>query len=167
MRLCPDLPPPLQQQVQHRKQQHAHSAPQHMQRAMHVRTEMRMREPMIMPTMTGHLVVVSCAVCVCVCVVRGETGQGTTYLQYTLAMQVSHEEKVLRALLKGSCRAQSEGIVARGNEVYSTSRYRSGCVVCVGGRWLFQEVNGWRTQVKNATPKFLPHDLIRRSDELG
>lgn len=61
MRLCPDLPPPLQQQVQQRKQQHAHSAPQHMQRAMHVTTEMMMREPMTMPTMTGHLVGMSWA----------------------------------------------------------------------------------------------------------
>ena len=37
----------------------------------------------------------------------------TTDLQYTLAMHASQEEKVLRALVKGSCRAKSEGMVAR------------------------------------------------------
>jgi hypothetical protein len=57
-RLCP-RPLPLQQQVQHRKQQHAHSAPQHMHRAMQVTTDMTMRAPMMITTMTGHLFSVS------------------------------------------------------------------------------------------------------------
>lgn len=78
MRLCPEErpPPPLQQQVQHLQQQIAHSAPQKMQRAMQVMTEMRMIEPTTIPAMTGHL-------------------------QYDLAMQLSHEEKVLRASSSG------------------------------------------------------------------
>ena len=54
-RLCPLPPLPLQQQVQHRKQQHANSAPQHMHRAMQVTTDMRMRLPTMIATMTGHL----------------------------------------------------------------------------------------------------------------
>jgi hypothetical protein len=58
MRLCPDRPPPLgQQHVQHLQQQMAHSAPQHMHRAMHTITEIAMRDPTMITTMTGHLFV--------------------------------------------------------------------------------------------------------------
>ena len=55
MRLCDLLPPPPQHEVQHLKQQQAHSAPQHMHRAMQVITEKRMRPPIMIAAMTGHL----------------------------------------------------------------------------------------------------------------
>jgi hypothetical protein len=40
---------------QQRQQQHTRSLPQQMQREMHQRREMTMREPMTMPMMAGHL----------------------------------------------------------------------------------------------------------------
>ena len=58
-RLWPLPPLPLQQHVQHLKQQQAHSAPQHMHRAMQVTTDMTMRAPMMITTITGHLLSVS------------------------------------------------------------------------------------------------------------
>jgi hypothetical protein len=56
-----------------------------MQREMHQRREMTMREPTTMPMMAGHL--------------RDQRGTDrraeATYLQYVLDMHPSHDEKVL------------------------------------------------------------------------
>jgi hypothetical protein len=45
--------------VQHLQQQMAHSAPQHMHRAMHMITDKAISPPTTIPTMTGHLLRVS------------------------------------------------------------------------------------------------------------
>jgi hypothetical protein len=102
-------PPQQSQHFKKEKQLQQHDIPQHAHRTIHQRTERRIKPPIIIPAMTGHLRNVSR-------LSEPSAQLGIeTHLQYVLAIQLSQLEKVFFAL-------EISSVMARFPNKLSTTR---------------------------------------------